>query len=104
VEEVEMDETAPTDQYRLADPPGLPMSANDDMMAMIDRLDLAEPETGAYLDVRDLDNMELATRYSAVQQELLRLGQLLEATTDQGKTLHSEHGALLVELHRRGMR
>lgn len=78
------------------------MSADDDMMAMIDGLDLTEPDfTG---NVQNLSKLELATRYSAVQQELLQLGQLLEATTDQGKTLHSEHGALLIELHRRGMR
>jgi len=78
------------------------MSADDDMMAMIDGLDLTEPDAAG--NVQDLNNLELATRYSAVQQELLHLGQLLEATTDQGKTLHSEHGALLVELHRRKMR
>ena len=70
--------------------------------ALLENLDLSEPQ--GVISVSDLTDAELVSRYTAVQQDLRKMGELLEARSSLGKEFHSQHGALLVEMKRRGLR
>lgn len=64
-------------------------------------LDLQEPVDT--VNVALLDEVELSKRYNAVKQSLLERGEMLNPKTQEGRDLHSERAAYLLELRRRRM-
>jgi hypothetical protein len=72
----------------------------DDIARMVEQLDISR-----HLDeVHALNNHDLVRRYNSVKEELKARRELVEARTDEGRDLHSEHTALLHELHERHLR
>jgi len=55
------------------------------------------------VNVRTLDDIELNSRFNAVKQELLNRKEMINPTTETGRDLHSQRGAYLIELRRRGL-
>jgi hypothetical protein len=72
----------------------------EELEAMIEGLGVA----GHLREVKAMTNAELVRRYNSVKEELKGLGEIVEARTDEGRDLHSEHTALLNELHERRLR
>jgi hypothetical protein len=72
----------------------------DELEAMVEGLDIASH----LRDFHALTNAELVRRYNTVKEDLKNRGELVEPRTDTGKDLHSQHTALLNELHERHMR
>lgn len=56
------------------------------------------------VSVAILDDVTLSSRFTAVRQELLKLGEMISPTTETGRRLHSERAAYLVEMRKRGMK
>jgi hypothetical protein len=71
-----------------------------ELEAMVDDLDVASHLRHA----KTLTNARLVSRYSQVKEELKALGELVEARSEKGRDLHSEHTAILDELRERGLR
>jgi hypothetical protein len=71
-----------------------------ELEAMVEDLDIA----GHLREVKELDNAALVHRYGHTKEKLKALGELVEARTDEGRDLHSEHTAILDELRERGLR
>jgi DNA-binding FadR family transcriptional regulator len=67
---------------------------------MVDGLDVASHLRLA----TTMTNGELVSRYNSVKEELKARGEIVEPRTDEGRDLHSEHTALLNELHERNLR
>jgi len=74
---------------------------SDDLRALIDGLGIQEPDV---IPVGQLSERALIERYQRVQRELASRGELRDPRTEEGKELHSQHGALLIEMVRRGLR
>lgn len=75
--------------------------ADDIFAGMMAELDIVEPTD--VVNVALLDEVELSSRYNSCKQKLFELGEMLHPKTQQGRDLHSERAAYLVELRRRGM-
>ena len=72
---------------------------NDDLSHLEAQLaDIGIPDVD---DVTSLSDAELSFRLNGIRQRLLGLGEMVAPTTDQGRALHSERGALLLEMRRR---
>lgn len=70
----------------------------DDLVA---NLNISEPDD--VLDVTSLSNRDLIQRYNAVRRELTDMNEPIHALTAHGRELHSERGALRIELAKRGL-
>lgn len=75
--------------------------ADDIFAGMMADLDLQEPTD--IVNVALLDEVELSKRFNAVKQQLLERGEMLKPKTQEGRDLHSERAAYLLELRRRRM-
>lgn len=67
-------------------------------------VDVPDENDPSILRVDELDDLELVRRAETVRQALLASGQMMEADTPTGRALHSQRVALIVELHRRGLK
>ena len=79
------------------------MSATDpfaELEAMVEGL----PVAGHLREYSTLTAAALLRRYNDVKEALKNRGELVEPTTDKGRDLHSQHTALLNELHERKLR
>ena len=74
----------------------------DGLRALLDSLE--EPAPGEVTDLTKLADQEIVKRYLRVKEELRQRGELIEPRDERGAELLSEHGALIVELHRRNLR
>ncbi len=54
--------------------------------------------------VSTLDAASLLRRFAQVELTLRERGEMMEATTDTGRELHSARAAMLIELRKRRMR
>lgn len=74
---------------------------DDEFMKLVGQLDIDEGIVD--VNVALLDDMELSKRFSEVKQALLGRGEMVDPKTQTGRDLHSERGAYLIELRRRGL-
>lgn len=72
----------------------------DELAAMVDGLEIS----GHLRKVKTMTNAQLVSRYNAVKEALKERREIVEPRTDEGRDLHSEHTALLNELHERHLR
>lgn len=72
-----------------------------DFDAIVANINVDEPDD--VLDVTTLSRAELAQRYNAARRQLTELNEPVHPLTDRGRQLHSERGALRIELRKRGM-
>lgn len=86
------------------------LEPDDDLTALMAQLDdLAEPDD--VVDFTKLSDVQVSERFNEVRDRLLQLDQMHSDTglskvesTPEGRDLHSERAALLVEMSKRGMR
>jgi hypothetical protein len=82
--------------------------SDDEFDAIVAGLVLDEPSD--VLRVDELDNLSLVRRYEQLRQLLLESGEMLSdiagtpRSTQEGRDLHSERVAILVEMTKRGLR
>ena len=79
------------------------MSAPDpfaELEAMVNEL----PVAGHLREYSTMTNAQLVRRYNDVKEDLKNLGEIVAPRTDKGRDLHSQHTALLNELHERKLR
>lgn len=74
----------------------------DDLRAMIEGM--AFDETPEVESITTLTNHELVVRFNEVQRDIKRSGEILVAKTTRGRELHSLNSALILEMHKRGLR
>jgi phage regulator Rha-like protein len=67
---------------------------------MVEELDVA----GHLREYTTMTNAQLVRRYNEVKEALKNRGEIVEPRTDTGRDLHSQHTALLNELHERNLR
>lgn len=77
--------------------------SEDDILAALDA-ELGQVDVGEVVDFTTLDTLELNRRFGACRRALYELGEMREPTTDEGRRLHSERVAMLLEMRRRGAR
>lgn len=58
-------------------------------------------DTTGTLDVTQLSTTDLLTKQDELTERLIEIRQLLEPQTAEGRELHSQRSAVVVELHRR---
>lgn len=68
---------------------------------MTEDLDIS-PETIPVVVVSSLTDFELVEKYNATRRELHERGEIVAATTDTGRDLHSIYHACLLEMKKRG--
>lgn len=78
------------------------MDDNEILAGLEDNFDVPNPED--LLMPHVLTDIELVDAYQDVKEKILERGEGLQQTTDEGRRLHSERTALLVELAKRGLR
>lgn len=87
-----------------------PPSGDDDILAA---LDFEPDETPTVVDVKALNDLELANLLEDTRQKLLGMGEMMsdmestfgtQAATPEARDLHSLRAACLVEMSERGMR
>lgn len=74
----------------------------DDMFAKFEE-QFDEVDTSTIVDFTKLSDLEVSTLFSDVRTELIKTDEMLHPTTDEGRRLHSERLALLIEMRKRGM-
>ena len=74
----------------------------DDLFAAFEE-QFDEVDTSTIVDFTTLSDLEVSSLFSDVRTELIKTDQMLNPTTDEGRRLHSEHLALLIEMRKRGM-
>jgi hypothetical protein len=72
----------------------------EELERMVEGLDVA----GHLREFTTMTNAQLVRRYNDVKEDLKNRGELVEPRTDKGRDLHSQHTALLNELHERNLR
>ena len=72
----------------------------DEIARMVEGLEIS----GHLREVKTMTNAQLVSRYNTVKEELKGRQEIVEPRTDRGRDLHSEHTALLNELHERHLR
>lgn len=76
------------------------MDDDTELRRMLD--EIPEPQDVTDLvDVSKLDNLGLAKYHTFLRTELLRRGELMNPTTDEGRSLHSARAACMVEMQLR---
>lgn len=78
------------------------LEPDDSLRMMIEGLDVAVDHPTVV--IKDLNNKDLVCLYTKIQLDLMKRKELTQALTEEGKELHSQHGACLVELKRRNLR
>lgn len=61
-------------------------------------------DPGDTTNVRELSPKDLLARFAAVERKLREMAELMVPRTQEGRDLHSQRAAYLVELRRRKMR
>lgn len=74
----------------------------DDLFAAFEK-QFDEVDTSTIVDFTTLSDLEVSSLFSDVRTELIKTDQMLNPTTDEGRRLHSERLALLIEMRKRGM-
>lgn len=74
----------------------------DDLFAAFEE-QFDEVDTSTIVDFTTLSDLEVSSLFSDVRTELIKTDQMLNPTTDEGRRLHSERLALLIEMRKRGM-
>jgi hypothetical protein len=84
----------------LAEPP----SIDDEFQKLVGMLDMEQFGEGMpEVSVAVLNDAELSSRYNEVREELMKRGEMINPTTQIGRDLHSQRGAYIIELRRRGL-
>jgi hypothetical protein len=79
----------------------VPETSDDPFDAIVADLDFDVPTD--ITDVTKLSSKDLAQRYNEVRSALKAINEPIHALTERGRQLHSERGALRIELRRRNM-
>lgn len=69
--------------------------------SLMEDVDFEEPK--GIIDYTKLETIELSRRLNHIKQELFDRKEMMDPRTDEGRDLHSERAAILIELHKRGV-
>jgi hypothetical protein len=79
------------------------LPSDDDILAAMEA-DLGPVEAPLVHPVSEWTSLELIDRLEALDGRLSAMGELLDVQTDEGRALHSERGAIIVQMRERNLR